>query len=127
MMILFENALVGAAQTALEITLASMVSPSDKVEEEKVDPIWTKVPLTRHLIVGAVPLLTGNAEKVTGVPAHTGPEGIALMVMDGIALGVMDTAIVFELATGGCGHKADDVIWTFTRSPLLRAEVVNVG
>ena len=71
-----------------------------------------------------MPPLVGVAVKVTEVPAHIAPLGLAAILTVGAALVVTDIVIAFEVSFAGEAQLAFDTIITVITS--LLANVVEV-
>jgi hypothetical protein len=63
----------------------------------------TTIPLTFHTYTGAVPPLTGDALKVTLVPAQTVVELVVIVTLAGIT-GLTVIKIVSEVTVGAIAH-----------------------
>lgn len=75
----FEVALAGLAQGEFDVILATTKSALFNVQDVKLLPDWfgTGEPFIVHPYTGLLPPLVGVAVKVTQVPAHIGPDGLA--------------------------------------------------
>lgn len=66
------------------------------------------------------------AVKVTLVPGHIVPAGLAVTITDGLEIGTTIILIALDVALAGLTQAALDAMITVTTSPFCNVDVVNV-
>ena len=123
MVIVFEVAITGDTQGAVEEMTQLTTSPSLKVVDVKVPILLpTLAPLTSHWYEGEPPL-TGAAVKVIAVPSQTLLADAAIET-DGVTEGFTTIDTVLELAVDAEAQLTVDIIVQATISPFCSMELV---
>jgi hypothetical protein len=123
---LLEFAVVGLAQTAVEVITQVIISEfrsAPLLYVELFAPTFT--PFNFHWYDG-VPPFVGAAEKVTGVPEQI-VVAVALTETAGVTFAFTVIVTIFEVAVVGVAQERFDVITHETVFPFARAPFVYVG